>query len=84
MSIKFAGTGAYSIKDGKVYFSIEKISNTRKGGVSGTLTISLLSLDYYYTGGPSEGKTYSTVAKFKLDPIEGGHSYTNVKKTIPA
>jgi hypothetical protein len=62
MSVQFVGTGAYSIKDGNVYFSIAKISNTRDGGKSGTLKISLLTLDYYYTGGPIQPGTYSIVA----------------------
>ena len=76
--LELEGQMGYSISNSSVEIRAEKIVNSRRGGHSGTLRLSIWATETKYTGGTLRGQV---IASCQLDSLEGGYHYNNVKKT---
>jgi hypothetical protein len=84
MTLKFEGNVAYKTDGNKIHLGIAKISNTRPAtNTSGTLKIELITSDYKLENVTTLfGFQYHVVACFRLEPLEGGYSYTGISRYL--
>ncbi|MDF0667793.1 MAG: AAA family ATPase [Nitrospira sp.] len=75
------GNRAFSLGLNNVNFRVERISNNRIGGASGTLMVKLWALQSPFEGGKLNGYI---VGVRKLQPLNGGDSIRDLNVTVTA
>ena len=77
------GNSKFNLKGGHVTVTLDKISNQREGGKSGTLQLRLIRMSYFYDGKtsiiPSE---YTVVGTSHLGELEDGWCLTDVVRNM--
>lgn len=79
--LELKGSMGYTIDkaESEIEIRAEKIVSNRNGGKSGTLQLELWATDTLYSGGNIRGYVF---ASYKLDQLEGGYSYNNIRRTV--
>lgn len=73
------GKTGFDIKGEYVSIKIEKVSNSREGGKSGTIRLHLIRMPYFYDGGDGiKPEEYTTVCTADLGELDGGWSFNDI------
>ncbi|MGV3658563.1 MAG: hypothetical protein ACO1TE_00210 [Prosthecobacter sp.] len=80
---KIGGGFSYQFTTGNasVTLSLGAITNSSAENATGTILVQLWAMDQQYDGGRMRGHS---IASYKLEGLEGGRQYSNLKKTLKA
>lgn len=78
-SIELEGSGSWRISGSTITLGMDRVSNGRSGGSSGTLRMQVWATDFPYSGGQISGYILGT---YSLGTLTGGYSFTDVSGTV--
>jgi hypothetical protein len=77
--VGFRGSASYQLQGNRLYLRINKVSNERSGGYTGTLKFDLWATSYTYRGGSISGYT---LGSFTKEGLSSGYYYTNLVREL--